>query len=346
MYHATTLTLTAGQTFSLTAAATGSPLPDPQWYVDDGGGYDPISNATGNTLSFTSDISQNGYLYKCIYSNGVGTPAETNPCTLTVNAATGGVSTIFSIDFSQGITTPQTGLGTYTPVPVAENSEIHTPTWRDVSATPAGTTNIAAGSDSPPSSKCLEINYNDDQNLQKYHFSGLMSSGDIVDEIYVKIIMQYHPLWLPSRNHKVMRLTREVFYAGDPLYSNNEFLSGDTILSNPYWMIQPEACATFFGSNDRYVGGMVGGTWNTIEFYCKMNTTTSPYNGIFKMWENGVNTITITDMAWLPSGCDAVATQPWDHIWIPDNMADYTLSGGNCTYYVAYIEIKDGNPYA
>jgi hypothetical protein len=83
-------TVTAGQTATFTAAATGSPTPTVQWQVSSDGGasFSNVSGAgaTSTTLSFTTASSQNGYRYRAVFSNSAGT-ATTTAAALTVNTA-------------------------------------------------------------------------------------------------------------------------------------------------------------------------------------------------------------------------------------------------------------------
>jgi hypothetical protein len=82
----TSQTVTAGQNVALTAAATGNPSPTVQWQVSTNGGssYSNISGATSTTLNLTGiKSSQNGYLYRAVFTNSQGT-ATTSAATLTV----------------------------------------------------------------------------------------------------------------------------------------------------------------------------------------------------------------------------------------------------------------------
>src|SRR5213596_4159508 len=78
-------TVTAGQTASFTAAATGSPTPTVQWLVSTNSGatFSDVSGATSTTLSFTTALSQSGNQYHAVFTNSAGT-AATNAATLTV----------------------------------------------------------------------------------------------------------------------------------------------------------------------------------------------------------------------------------------------------------------------
>ena len=84
----TNQTVTAGQTATFTAAATGSPTPTVQWQMSTDGGvtFSNVSGATSATLSFTTASSQNGNQYRAVFTNSAGT-ATTTAATLTVNAA-------------------------------------------------------------------------------------------------------------------------------------------------------------------------------------------------------------------------------------------------------------------
>jgi hypothetical protein len=79
-------TVNAGQSVTFTAAATGNPTPTVQWQVSTNGGssYTNISGATSTTLTLTGvKSSQNGYLYRAVFTNSVGS-ATTAAATLTV----------------------------------------------------------------------------------------------------------------------------------------------------------------------------------------------------------------------------------------------------------------------
>jgi MBG domain/Immunoglobulin domain/Kelch motif/Galactose oxidase, central domain len=79
----------AGQTATFTAAASGNPAPAVQWQVSTNGGvsFSNISGAISTTLTLTNTIaSQNGYLYRAVFTNRLGT-ATTTAATLTVQFA-------------------------------------------------------------------------------------------------------------------------------------------------------------------------------------------------------------------------------------------------------------------
>lgn len=73
---------------SFTAAATGSPVPTVHWQVSTDGGktfanITNVASATTPALAFTVTASQNGYEYKAVFTNSLGT-ATTKVATLTV----------------------------------------------------------------------------------------------------------------------------------------------------------------------------------------------------------------------------------------------------------------------
>src|SRR5467141_3288714 len=100
-------TVTAGQTATFMAAATGSPTPTVQWQVSTDGGmtFSNVSGATSTTLSFTTTLSQNRYQYRAVFTNAAGT-AMTTAATLTVNSPT--PPTIATQPANQTVTAGQT----------------------------------------------------------------------------------------------------------------------------------------------------------------------------------------------------------------------------------------------
>jgi hypothetical protein len=73
-------TVNAGQTTTLTASAIGNPTPTVQWQVSTDGGstFTNIAGATGTTLTLSGTTgSQNGYRYRAVFTNSVGTAATT-----------------------------------------------------------------------------------------------------------------------------------------------------------------------------------------------------------------------------------------------------------------------------
>src|SRR6266481_7808444 len=102
-------TVTAGQTATF-AATTGSPTPTVQWQVstNNGASFSILPGATSATLSFTTDLSQNGYQYQAVFTNSAGM-ATTTAATLTVNSV---APTITTQPANQTVTTGQTATFT------------------------------------------------------------------------------------------------------------------------------------------------------------------------------------------------------------------------------------------
>jgi Ricin-type beta-trefoil lectin domain/Immunoglobulin I-set domain len=119
----TNQTVTAGQTATFTAAATGSPTPTVQWQVstDSGVTFNNVSGATSTTLSFTTALSQNGYQYRAVFTNSAGT-ATTTAATLTVNSPTPPTITTQPTNqtVSAGQTATFTAAATGSPTPTVQ----------------------------------------------------------------------------------------------------------------------------------------------------------------------------------------------------------------------------------
>jgi uncharacterized repeat protein (TIGR01451 family) len=98
-----------GSGVSFTGAASGFPTPSVQWQVSTDGGatWNDLNGATSNTLSFTADVSQNGYEYRARFTNSAGSTA-TNAATLTVNVA----PAITAQPANQNVTASQTATFT------------------------------------------------------------------------------------------------------------------------------------------------------------------------------------------------------------------------------------------
>ncbi len=78
-------TVTAGQTASFSAAATGTPTPTVQWQVSTNGStWSTITGATGTTYAIpVTTAADNGHQYRAVFTNSGGT-ATTNAATLVV----------------------------------------------------------------------------------------------------------------------------------------------------------------------------------------------------------------------------------------------------------------------
>lgn len=81
--HPVSQTVTAGNSVTFSAAATGSPEPTYQWKK---GGVN-INGATAATYTITTTVAGDAGIYTVFVSNGVGSGVTSNGATLTVNAA-------------------------------------------------------------------------------------------------------------------------------------------------------------------------------------------------------------------------------------------------------------------
>ena len=107
----TSQSVSAGSTATFVAAATGNPTPTVQWQqsTDGGATFNNIAGATSTTLAFTTLASQNGNLYRAVFTNTVGS-ATTTAATLTVSTG----STAQTITFGPAPTVIVAGTGTVT----------------------------------------------------------------------------------------------------------------------------------------------------------------------------------------------------------------------------------------
>jgi autotransporter-associated beta strand protein len=78
-------TVNEGNPVTFTASASGVPTPTVQWQVSTNGGasFSDISAATNPSLTFTTAFSQNGNLFRAVFSNSAGS-VNTTAATLTV----------------------------------------------------------------------------------------------------------------------------------------------------------------------------------------------------------------------------------------------------------------------
>ena len=77
--------IVSGQKATLTAAASGYPIPTVQWQVSTNGGntFAAIAGATSTTYSFVATAAQNGNEYEAVFTNSQG-HVTTTPATLTL----------------------------------------------------------------------------------------------------------------------------------------------------------------------------------------------------------------------------------------------------------------------
>ncbi len=82
----TNVTVIEGQTANFSVAASGLPAPTVQWQVSINGGstFTNIGGATSDSYSLTTALSDNGYLFRAVFTNVVSS-ATTTAATLTVN---------------------------------------------------------------------------------------------------------------------------------------------------------------------------------------------------------------------------------------------------------------------
>jgi VCBS repeat-containing protein len=120
------LTVTAGQTALFSAAASGTPAPSVQWQVSTDGGatFNNVPGETSTTLTFTASLSQNGNLYRAVFTNLSGTatsraatltvisPATTTALVSSQNPSVFGQAVTFSVTVSSPAGTP-TGTVTF-----------------------------------------------------------------------------------------------------------------------------------------------------------------------------------------------------------------------------------------
>jgi hypothetical protein len=72
--------VSAGQSVTFTAAATGNPTVTVQWQVSTDGGltYIIIDGATSLALTIAATASQNGYHYRAVFTNSLGSAITTD----------------------------------------------------------------------------------------------------------------------------------------------------------------------------------------------------------------------------------------------------------------------------
>ncbi len=81
-------TVSAGQTATFSAAASGNPTPTAQWQVstNNGNSWIDIAGANATTYNFTAQAADNGKQYRAVFTNIVGS-VTSKSATLTVNIA-------------------------------------------------------------------------------------------------------------------------------------------------------------------------------------------------------------------------------------------------------------------
>ena len=120
-------TVTAGQTVTFTAAASGNPTPTVQWQVSTDGGstFSDITGATSTTLTLSNTTTaQNGDEYRAVFTNSVGT-ATTNAATLTVTPSTSATVSAVSVSWGKaGTAALQTAADGLRLLPAGRNTDL------------------------------------------------------------------------------------------------------------------------------------------------------------------------------------------------------------------------------
>ena len=163
------LTITAGQTASFTAAATGTPPPTVQWQASTDGGvsFSDIAGATSTTLTFTASLSQNGNLYQAVFSNSAGSATSSaatltviNPATTTVLVSSANPSTFGqSVTFTATVSSPA-GIPTGTVTFLDGASSLGTGTLDSSGMATLTTASLAVGAHSITASYGGDTNFN------------------------------------------------------------------------------------------------------------------------------------------------------------------------------------------
>jgi VCBS repeat-containing protein len=163
------LTVTSGQTASFSAAATGAPAPTVQWQVSSDGGatFTDVPGATSTTLTFTATISQNGNLYRAVFTNSTGS-VTSSAATLTVNTVNATTTLVSSKNptvFGQAVTFTATvsatsGGPTGTVTFLDGAASLGTATLDSTGAVSFTTSSLAVGNHSITASYSGDSNFN------------------------------------------------------------------------------------------------------------------------------------------------------------------------------------------
>jgi hypothetical protein len=142
------VTVSAGQTATFTAAASGNPAPTVQWQVSTNGGstWSNISGATSTSYTIAgTTASQNGSQYRAVFTNSVGT-VTTASATLTVRYAPIVTSSPTSQTVTAGHSVSFTASASGNPTPTIQ-WQVSTnggSTWSNISGATSTTYTIAS----------------------------------------------------------------------------------------------------------------------------------------------------------------------------------------------------------
>ena len=138
-------TVCAGSTATFLAAASGSPAPSVQWQESsDGSTWADIPGATGATLSLTATSSQNGFRYRAVFTNDLGT-VTTAAADLTVNTPPTITTQPVDTTVDDGHTATFTGAASGSPEPAVKWQESSDgSTWSDIPGATSTTLSFGA----------------------------------------------------------------------------------------------------------------------------------------------------------------------------------------------------------
>jgi hypothetical protein len=124
-----------------------------QWQVNTGSGWANVTDGSGGTTdSYTTPAAtsgMNGYQYRAVYTNGIGSDATSNAVTLTVNAATSAPS-ITTQPVNTGVEAGQTAsftavaIGNPTPTVQWQSSPDGSTGWADIGGATSATLSFTA----------------------------------------------------------------------------------------------------------------------------------------------------------------------------------------------------------
>jgi len=129
-------TVTAGQTASFMALASGSPTPSVQWQLFKANhpNWTDIPGATSTTYSFTATLNDSGNQYRAVFANGVGSPVPSVAATLTVNSIPSVTTQPSDTTVIAGgiVSMSATASGTPTPSVQWQLFKANQPNWTDI----------------------------------------------------------------------------------------------------------------------------------------------------------------------------------------------------------------------